>query len=1091
MFKSPIRGGAFSSPAQLFTFTAPVCSLVFVMTASAQLAPTHRYSFTNDASDSIGDAHATLMGSATVADGKLVLPGGNPRTNYAVLPESLGEEIATYNAVTFECWFSTDQVQNWSKLFYFGEPDGSRAIESLEFTPVKGDGSGLGKAESLNDDVASSCHTTATFSELNTPIHVVVVFDGDNGVITVYKNGVFDSEASLNHTLADLYLPQLYLGAAVGWNDRDYYGKIDEFRIYNFAFTPDNVAASFASGPDELADDADNDGLPDAWEKQHNVSDPNGDEDGDGLNNLGEYRRGTDPNNPDTDGDGLSDLVETNTGVWVSATDTGTNPLVADTDQDGLLDGVETNTGVFVDANNTGTNPHQRDTDGDMVGDATEVIMGSNPNLSTSRPTPKLVHRYSFNETSGRKVTDSVSGAHGHVHGKGFEWGNGALTLYGGSPNLNAAYVSLPAHMISNHGQKKNGTGSFTIEGWATVIDIDGGVWARLVDFGVSEPGGANGAIFGAGNWNGGGTSGTDSFFVTAYNGSDAGAREVTLRKNDEPVRPEVRLDNLSATNFLGEMFHFAVTFDESSGVLHYYENGEWVTSKETDPTQPIKLDNFLDLNCWLGRSNYTVDGNLHGSFHELRIYNGALSDTEVTAHFTAGPDGAPGEAVVDSDGDGMADWFERAYGLNPNDPADASQDADNDGLTNLQEFQRGSSPLKPDTDGDGLPDAVETNTGIFVSATDTGTSPIAYDSDGDFQSDRAEVLNGSNPVDSASVAVPLQHRWSFNDPAQPYIEPGTATIDSVTGEANAIIRGNDAAFTGSGVALPGGPSSHAAYIDLPNRLISPLHAVTLEMWVSVDATGYNWARFFDFGNVRDAGDPSQGIELNDIGGSGEGGDYLVFIAAVGSDYNTNRLELREATPGPVVTTELNFGIGTLEEGAPIHYVVMVDSSVPGVSRGSVWRNGSPIFVNLPMAGNLSNVDDVNNWLGRSNWTADSNLAGTYDEFRIFGGLLDPDQIRDSYEAGPDADLSGPPPATIGFEIISVGIADGGNVSLTFPTESGKTYQVETSTTLSGWTPLGPAIAGTGNPATFMDTANGAPATTGGQRFYRVRVVTP
>src|SRR5690606_36210421 len=137
------------------------------------------------------------------------------------------------------------------------------------------------------------------------------------------------------------------------------------------------------------------------------------------------------------------------------------------------------------------------------------------------------------------------------------------------------------------------------------------------------------------------------------------------------------------------------------------------------------------------------------------------------------------------------------------------------------------------------------------------------------------------------------------------------------------------------------------------------------------------------------------------------------------------------------------------------------------------------------------NVDDVNNWLGRSNWTADSNLAGTYDEFRIFGGLLDPDQIRDSYEAGPDADLSGPPPATIGFEIISVGIADGGNVSLTFPTEGEQTYQVETCTSHSGWRSLGPAFAGTGIRPTFMVSANGAPATTGGQRFYRVRVVTP
>ena len=43
----------------------------------------------------------------------------------------------------------------------------------------------------------------------------------------------------------------------------------------------------------------------------------------------------------DSDFDGLDDAVETNTGVYVSASDTGTNPNAADTDGDGLNDGIE------------------------------------------------------------------------------------------------------------------------------------------------------------------------------------------------------------------------------------------------------------------------------------------------------------------------------------------------------------------------------------------------------------------------------------------------------------------------------------------------------------------------------------------------------------------------------------------------------------------------------------------------------------------------------------------------------------------------------------------------------------------------------
>jgi len=43
----------------------------------------------------------------------------------------------------------------------------------------------------------------------------------------------------------------------------------------------------------------------------------------------------------DLDGDGLPDIVETNTGVYVSETDTGTEPTNPDTDGDGLKDGDE------------------------------------------------------------------------------------------------------------------------------------------------------------------------------------------------------------------------------------------------------------------------------------------------------------------------------------------------------------------------------------------------------------------------------------------------------------------------------------------------------------------------------------------------------------------------------------------------------------------------------------------------------------------------------------------------------------------------------------------------------------------------------
>lgn len=48
----------------------------------------------------------------------------------------------------------------------------------------------------------------------------------------------------------------------------------------------------------------------------------------------------------DSDGDGLDDSVETNTGVYVSETDTGTDPNNPDTDNDGVPDGLEITEGT-------------------------------------------------------------------------------------------------------------------------------------------------------------------------------------------------------------------------------------------------------------------------------------------------------------------------------------------------------------------------------------------------------------------------------------------------------------------------------------------------------------------------------------------------------------------------------------------------------------------------------------------------------------------------------------------------------------------------------------------------------------------------
>ncbi|HEX6397418.1 MAG TPA: Ig-like domain-containing protein, partial [Steroidobacteraceae bacterium] len=101
-----------------------------------------------------------------------------------------------------------------------------------------------------------------------------------------------------------------------------------------------------------------------------------------------------------------------------------------------------------------------------------------------------------------------------------------------------------------------------------------------------------------------------------------------------------------------------------------------------------------------------------------------------------------------DSDGDGLPDDYEARNGLDPNDPADASEDQDSDGLSALQGFQLGSDPQQGDTDGDGIVDGEE----VVPGADGFVTSPILADTDGDGLHDGIEIRVGSDPTDAGSA---------------------------------------------------------------------------------------------------------------------------------------------------------------------------------------------------------------------------------------------------------------------------------------------------------------------------------------------------
>ncbi len=147
---------------------------------------------------------------------------------------------------------------------------------------------------------------------------------------------------------------------------------------------------------------------------------------------------------------------------------------------------------------------------------------------------------------------------------------------------------------------------------------------------------------------------------------------------------------------------------------------------------------------------------------------------------------GAVSAGVTDGDGDGMADDWETAFGLDPWDDDDAMEDPDGDGLSNEKEYEYGGDPLSGDSDGDGLLDGEE--------VARYGTSPAMADTDGGGRSDGHEVAVGGspdNPDDDAAgtgVSISLQAGWNmFSVPLQPPVADVTSVLAPIAGEYKAV----------------------------------------------------------------------------------------------------------------------------------------------------------------------------------------------------------------------------------------------------------------------------------------------------------------
>ena len=261
-----------------------------------------------------------------------------------------------------------------------------------------------------------------------------------------------------------------------------------------------------------------------------------------------------------------------------------------------------------------------------------------------------------------------------------------------------------------------------------------------------------------------------------------------------------------------------------------------------------------------------------------------------------------------------------------------------------------------------------------------------------------------TNPIFAAHLeAQSVTHRWSFNSSGT--AANGTIVADAISA-APGVVRGSGATRDGTQLNLPGTsdgnltPAANSAYFDLPNGIISSKSNLTLEIWATV-RSAQNWQRLFDFGQMNTTGNgeiigtettAANGTQARDsfmISPSREGFlDRQRYSARIdgGTEYQTDTSVVM------VANTQYHF-VATYQSG--------VGTFTATGGRISWYRNATLIgSVDVPFR--LNQIEDVNNWLGRSQWSGDRNGHISYNEVRLYDYALTPAQVTASGTAGFD-----------------------------------------------------------------------------------------
>ncbi len=390
----------------------------------------------------------------------------------------------------------------------------------------------------------------------------------------------------------------------------------------------------------------------------------------------------------------------------------------------------------------------------------------------------------------------------------------------------------------------------------------------------------------------------------------------------------------------IGTWVHVAVTLKGDTATL--YVNGFPVATKVA-AINPTGFD-FKPANNYIGKSQFGSDPLFNGRIDDFRIYNYALTASQVNDVKNGGapgddttPPAAPTNLTATAAGGTISlDWADNT------EPDFASY-----------------TVYRSTTNGSGYTSiATGLATNAYTDNTVTDGTTYYYVVSAMDTAANESVQSAEASATSSTLALHLK----FDESA------GNVAADSSVHARHATLINNPTFTAGkisNGLTLA---SAASQYATLPAGIVNGLTNCTIMGWIKL-GTVATWQRIFDFGTGTD--------------------NYMFLTTQFGTGGSANKLRFAIRTPGVPETAanRLDSSV-TTPIGNWAHFAVVLSNST-----GRLYLNGSQVAISTAMTLNPSSLGIATaNYLGKSQFN-DPYLNSSLDDFRIYGHAMSAGEI--------------------------------------------------------------------------------------------------